>query len=90
MLNAIRRAKGNINVETYVFTDDATGPLDREATHRCPSNIICDSLRSLSTSGIFFDRLKENDVRVLRVKSASNGYAADAQLYFVEARPLCP
>lgn len=25
MLKAIRRARGDINVETYVFTDDATG-----------------------------------------------------------------
>ena len=58
MLNSIRRARGNINVETYVFTDDATSrefadALIEKQRAAVPSNIIYDSLRSLSTSGIF-------------------------------------
>lgn len=63
MLKAMREAKDNINIETYIFFDDAAGNkfidlLEQKQKSGVQVNIIYDSVGSLETDRAFFDRLK--------------------------------
>jgi len=70
MFAAIRSARDNINLETYIFDDDEIGKqfsdvlLERQAAG-VQVNIIYDSIGALNTPKEFFDRLRVAGVRVL-------------------------
>ena len=70
MFAAIRRAKDNINLETYIFGDDDIGRqfadllLQRQAAG-VQVNLIYDSVGCLNTPREFFERLSAGGIQVL-------------------------
>lgn len=70
MFTAMRAARDHINLQTYIFSDDEVGRqfsdllLERQAAG-VQVNVIYDSVGSLSTPKVFFDRLREAGVRAL-------------------------
>ena len=70
MFAAIRAAQDHINLETYIFEDGEVGSafaallLERQAAG-VQVNLIYDSVGSLSTPKVFFERLSAGGVRVL-------------------------
>lgn len=70
MLTAIRGARDHINMETYIIEDDDAGRQFAEAlTERQRAgvqvNLIHDSVGTLGTPRAFFDRMREQGIRVL-------------------------
>jgi cardiolipin synthase len=70
MLAAIGRARDHVNLETYIFEDDATGRqfADLLLTKRSEGvrvNLLYDSVGGLRTPQAFFDRLKDDGVSVI-------------------------
>ncbi|MGE5300484.1 MAG: cardiolipin synthase [Acidobacteriota bacterium] len=70
MLKAIREAKKNINLETFVFEDDEVGQLFAEEFLKKQAegvqvNIIYDSVGSKNTSITFFQLLRDSGINVL-------------------------
>jgi cardiolipin synthase A/B len=70
MFAAMRTAKDHINLETFIFGDDDTGQrfadllLERQAAG-VQVNVIYDSVGSIKTPTVFFDRLSAGGIRVL-------------------------
>lgn len=70
MFAAIREARDSINLETYIFNDDATGAqfsellLERQAAG-VQVNIIHDSFGGILTPATFYDRLRKGGVKLL-------------------------
>jgi cardiolipin synthase A/B len=70
MFAAMRRAEHHINLETYIFNDDEAGGqfarllLERQADG-VQVNIIYDSVGGLATPAAFFERMREQGIRVL-------------------------
>ena len=70
MFTAIRAARDNINLETYIFDDDEIGRqfsdllLERQAAG-IQVNVIHDSVGGITTPAAFFDRLRDGGIRVL-------------------------
>ena len=70
MFAAIRAAQDHINLETYIFEDGEVGSafaallLEKQAAG-VQVNLIYDSVGSLSTPKVFFERLSAGGVRVL-------------------------
>lgn len=70
MFAAIRNARDHINMETYIIDDDETGRQFADALIErqrlgVQVNLIYDSVGSLATPRAFFDKLKENGVKVV-------------------------
>ncbi|HVB81949.1 MAG TPA: phospholipase D-like domain-containing protein [Candidatus Binataceae bacterium] len=70
MLDAIRSARDNINLETFIFSDDAVGrsfakALIAKQRQGVQVNIIYDSFGSYGTSRTFFDSMKSAGIHVL-------------------------
>lgn len=70
MLAAIRSAKNNINMETYIFDDDRAGNkfarlLLEKQDQGVQVNLIYDSIGSLNTPRTFFDDMKKHGIRVV-------------------------
>jgi len=70
MFAAIRGARDHINLETYIFDDDATGRkfadlLLEQQRRGVQVNIIYDSVGGFNTPRAFFDRLTEGGIAVL-------------------------
>lgn len=70
MFAAIREAKDNINLETFIFDDDEVGRefsdllLERQAAG-IQVNVIHDSVGGITTPKAFFDRLRDGGIQVL-------------------------
>ncbi|MDR3368995.1 cardiolipin synthase [Rhodoferax sp.] len=70
MLEAISGAQDNINMESYIIEDDATGQkfaqaLLKQQRRGVQVNLIYDSVGSLNTPKLFFDELAQAGVEVL-------------------------
>lgn len=70
MLAAIRSAKNNINMETYIFDDDRAGNkfarlLLEKQDQGVQVNLIYDSIGSLNTPRTYFDGLKKHGIRIV-------------------------
>ena len=70
MLDAIRGARNNINLETFIFSDDSVGrafasALIAKRRQGVQVNIIYDSFGSYSTAESLFDSLRANGVRLV-------------------------
>jgi cardiolipin synthase len=70
MLKAVREAKHNINIETFIFEDDEVGRLFAEEFLKKQAegvqvNIIYDSVGSKNTPLTFFQRLRDSGNNVL-------------------------
>jgi len=70
MFTAIKNAKDNINMETYIIENDEIGQrfaklLMSKQAGGVQVNLIYDSVGSLSTPKTFFDSLKESSINVL-------------------------
>lgn len=70
MLKAVREAKNNINIETFIFEDDEVGRLFageflKKQAEGVQVNIIYDSMGSKNTPLAFFQRLRDNGINVL-------------------------
>ncbi len=70
MFRAVENARDHINIETFIFEGDERGSkfadlLLKKQSEGIQVNIIYDSLGSLGTPGVFFDRLKKAGVQVL-------------------------
>ena len=70
MLAAIRGARNNINMETYIFDHDSAGEkfaqlLREKQDQGVQVNLIYDSIGSLNTPRTFFDDLKKHGIRVV-------------------------
>lgn len=70
MFAAIRAAKDNINLETYIFADDEVGNqfadllLERQAAG-VQVNVIYDAVGGMSTPRAFFERMRNGGIKVL-------------------------
>jgi cardiolipin synthase len=70
MFKAIAAAKDNINIETYIIEDDEMGKkfsdaLIEKQNKGVQVTMIYDSVGSLNTPKEFFQRLKDNGIKVL-------------------------
>ncbi|MES2832131.1 MAG: cardiolipin synthase [Pseudomonadota bacterium] len=70
MLNAIRDARDNINLETYIFDQDELGLqfadlLIEKQLAGVQVNILYDSIGSLATPRAFFDRMQAAGIRLI-------------------------
>ena len=70
MLQAIRGAQDNINLETYIFDQDELGTqfadlLIEKQRSGVQVNILYDSIGSLETPGAFFDRMREAGIKII-------------------------
>ena len=70
MLAAIRGARNNIDMETYIFDHDSAGQkfaqlLMEKQDQGVQVNLIYDSIGSLNTPRAFFDDLKKHGIRVV-------------------------
>ena len=70
MFKAIASAKNNINMETYIFEDDAVGnkfadALIEKQNQGVQVALIYDSLGSLQTPKAFFQRLRDSGIKAL-------------------------
>ena len=71
MFEAIKNAKDHINLETFLFSDDATGRafaglLLLKRSEGVQVNVIYDSWGSGSTSSSFFEHLRDGGIDVLQ------------------------
>src|SRR5215472_11015159 len=71
MFSAIESADNNINLETYEFLDDPIGQefadaLIAKQRAGVQVNVIYDSFGSWSTPAVFFQRMRDNGIRVLQ------------------------
>jgi cardiolipin synthase A/B len=71
MFAAIRNAQDHINLETFIFEDDEIGRqfadlLLEQQARGIQVNVIYDSVGSLSTPKLFFDRMAEGGIAVLQ------------------------
>ncbi len=69
MLEAMARARGSIDVETYILEDGEVGAkfadmLERKAREGLAVNLLYDAIGSFGTSREYFERLKAAGVRV--------------------------
>ncbi|HMK56699.1 MAG TPA: cardiolipin synthase [Dissulfurispiraceae bacterium] len=70
MFEAIKSAKNNINLETFIFSDDDEGKrladllLEKQASG-VQVNMIYDSVGSLHTSPSFFERMRKGGIHVV-------------------------
>lgn len=70
MFTAIQSAKNHINLESYIFEDDATGQafadlLLQKQAKGVQVNIIYDSLGSINTPASFFQRLRDGGIKTV-------------------------
>lgn len=70
MLEAVRTAKNHINLETYIFEQDAVGIafadlLIEKQRSGVPVHIIVDSVGIISTPSIFFERMRDAGISIL-------------------------
>ena len=70
MFNAIRNAKDNINMETYIIEDDEVGKrfadaLIEKQAQGVPVNFIYDSVGAINAPKEFFKRLTDAGIKVL-------------------------
>ena len=70
MLAAIRGARNNIDMETYIFDHDSAGEkfaqlLMEKQDQGVQVNLIYDSIGSLNTPRAFFDDMKKHGIRVV-------------------------
>ncbi len=70
MFAAIRKARDNINMESYIFEDDETGRgfadlLLEQQARGVQVNLIYDSFGGINTPKAFFDRLKAGGIDVV-------------------------
>ncbi len=70
MFAAIRKAKYNVNLETYIFEDDEIGRkfadlLIDKKKQGVEVNLIYDSVGTINTPRAFFDRLKDSGVHTV-------------------------
>jgi cardiolipin synthase len=84
MLKAIRAAKNNLNLETFVFEDDEVGRLFAEEFLKKQAegvqvNVIYDSVGSINTPPTFFDRLRDGGINVLAFNPINPLLALDGQ-----------
>lgn len=83
MFAAIRNAKDNINMESYIIEDGKVGQqfadllLERQA-HGVQVNVIYDSVGAFGTDRAFFDRLMKAGVRVLEFNPVNPLWARKA------------
>ncbi len=71
MFRLIMQARQSINLETFIFTDDAIGQefantLIYKQLQGVQVHVIYDSLGSISTPDKFFDQMRRNGIHVLR------------------------
>jgi cardiolipin synthase len=76
MLQAIRGAHHNIDLEMYIISDGAVGQkfvnaLIERRQHGVEINLIYDSVGSLHTSAAFFDNLRANGIAVVQFNPLS-------------------
>lgn len=76
MLTAIHGARHNINLEMYIVSNGQIGhmiaaALIERAHHGVRVNLLYDSLGSLDTPAIFFDRLRANGIAVVEFNPLS-------------------
>jgi cardiolipin synthase len=76
MFEAIRSAKDNINLETFILEDDEIGRkftelLLRKQAEGVQVNIIYDSMGSFTTSETFFKRLRDGGIHVVEFNPVS-------------------
>lgn len=76
MFNAIEGADDSINLETFEFFDDPIGQEFAEALIAkqrggIQVNVIYDGFGSMTTSGEFFNRMRESGIRVLQFNPPS-------------------
>ncbi len=76
MFKAIEDARVNVNLETFIFEDDATGRrfadlLLRKRAEGAEVNLIVDSMGSFSTGDAFFRRLREGGIGVVEFNEAN-------------------
>jgi len=85
MFADMRAARDHINLETYIFSDDAAGEqfasvlLERQRAG-VQVNIIYDSFGSMATAPAFFDPLRAAGIRVLEFNPL-NPLAADSKAW---------
>ena len=70
MLDAIRNAQDNINLETYIFDQDELGTqfadlLIEKQRAGVQVNILYDSIGSLETPRAFFDRMRDAGIKII-------------------------
>ena len=76
MFEAIRGAKDNINLETFILEDDEIGKkftdlLLQKQAQGVQVNIIYDSMGSFTTSGSFFQHLRDKGIHVVEFNPIS-------------------
>ncbi|MEQ8485796.1 MAG: phospholipase D-like domain-containing protein [Pseudomonadales bacterium] len=76
MFDAIRSAQDHVNLETYIFGDDAIGTeladlLVARSAAGVEVNVVYDSIGGFTTPAAFFDRLRDAGVTVLEFNPAS-------------------
>ena len=76
MFKAIEDARANVDLETFIFEDDATGRkfadlLLRKRADGVAVNLIVDSYGSFATGDAFFRRLREGGIRVVEFNEAN-------------------
>jgi cardiolipin synthase len=69
MFKAIRSARDHINLESYIIEDDETGRafadlLLKKQAEGVQVHVIYDSLGSMKTPAVFFQRLRDNGIQV--------------------------
>lgn len=76
MFAAIRQARDHINLETFIFDDDAVGHrfadllLERQA-EGVQVNVIYDSVGAIATPPAFFHRMREGGIRAVEFNPVS-------------------
>lgn len=70
MFTAIQNARDSVNLESYIFDDDAAGRrfsdlLLKKRAEGIRVNVIYDSLGSLTTSAAFFNRMRDGGIAVV-------------------------
>ncbi len=83
MLGAINAAKDHINMETYILDDDAVGNRFADALiakqgQGVQVNLIYDSIGTIGTPHAFFERLRQNGVRLLEFNPVNPVFARTA------------
>jgi len=73
MLEAIRGATNNINIQMYIFSDGKIGKMFADALierqrHGVQVNVMYDSLGSFSTAAAFFDQMRQTGIAVLEYR----------------------
>lgn len=73
MLNAIRHANNNINIEMFIFSDGPIGQMFADALierqrHGVQVNLSYDGFGSFGTSSAFFDRIRQSGAAVMEYR----------------------